>query len=201
MKRASVIAFFAASLATAACTTTSSGGEDAPRVPLSAMPVLASSSVPGVASRTTDLGVRELARDALIRGLASRIQSWGYLDGRERTFQGESRHLTMVISRSLVFRTATGAAAYVAFVRAHQTGFFGIGVGARARRSYGRQGWQFQPASCACHLANPVVVGVLDDGTRVVWLEINGPDATAPLLHRLLDPARSAPASLGSQTA
>jgi hypothetical protein len=49
----------------------------------------------------------------------------------------------------------------------------------------------FTPAPCACHLANPAFIGVLIQGNDVVWLEINGPDATPALLVRLLDPSRS----------
>lgn len=167
-----------------------------PSVAPATMRVLAPSAVPGVSSVVKVLTVRELAQDASIPGLASDIKSWGYLDGRERTFQGESRHLTFVASRALVFRDDSGAGRFVAFVRAHSAAFFGSAVGTRPLTSRGRSGWLFTPAPCACHMANPIVVGVLRAGSHVVWLEINGPDARRVLLTHLLDPAESAPATL-----
>ncbi len=33
----------------------------------------------------------------------------------------------------------------------------------------------------------PALIGVLNSGSRVIWLEINGPQATPALLVRLLD--------------
>jgi len=45
-------------------------------------------------------------------------------------------------------------------------------------------------------MSNPAVAGVLDAGSGVVWLEINGPDATPALLVSLLDPADSVSATL-----
>jgi hypothetical protein len=38
-------------------------------------------------------------------------------------------------------------------------------------------------------MANPALIGVLDAGPRVLWLEINGPAATPALLVRLLGDA------------
>jgi len=162
----------------------------------SEMRVLAPSAVPGLPSTTQVLTIGELAKDAPIHGLTGRLAAWGYVDGRERTFQGESRRLTSVISRSLVFGDPAGAAAYVAYVRAHATTYFGVATGVRPLKAQGRPGWLFSPPACACHLANPVLVGVVRDGSHVVWLDINGPKATRALLMRLLDPAESAPTSV-----
>jgi len=161
----------------------------------SEMRVLAPSAVPGLPSKTTVLTAQELGKDAPIPGLAGRISGWGYVDGRERTFQGESRRLTTVISRSLAFGGPGGAGAYVAYVRAHAAAFFGVGTGVRPLTAQGRTGWVFSPPACACHMANPVLVGVLKDGVHVVWLDINGPKATRALLVRLLAPASSVPAA------
>ena len=160
------------------------------------MHVLASSALPGVPSVTTVLTVKALAADASIPGLADRVRSWGYVDGRERVFQGESRHLTLVISRSLVFNDATGASTFVAFVHANSGAYFGGSTTRQALVAQGRAGWLFTPPACACHMANPALIGVLDAGSTVVWLEINGPDATPALLVELLDPALSVPAQL-----
>lgn len=154
--------------------------------------LLTASAVPDVPYKTSALTVAELARDAAIPGLASMFASWGYVQGEERTFQGESRHLTFVVSRSLVFRDTSGADAYVSFVHTNATAFFGIGT-VQPLVAQGRPGWQFTPAACACHLANPVLVGVVSEGPVVAWLEINGPEATRALLVTLLDPSNSAP--------
>lgn len=160
-----------------------------------AMRVLAPAAVPGLPSVTKVLTVDELAKDASVPGLASSIASWGYVDGRQRTFQGPSHHLTLVVSRSLVFKDQAGARSFVAFVQKNAAAYFGATTQVRSLVAQGRAGWIFTPPPCACHLANPALIGVLDAGSNVVWLEINGPDATPALLIRLLDPGRSVPAT------
>lgn len=178
-----------AALIVAACGTASASSSPGAH---ESIRLLTASAVPDIPYTTAVLTVAELARDADIAGLASKFASWGYVEGAERTFQGESRHLTFVVSRSLVFRDAAGADAYVSFVHSHATAFFGI-AGVQALLAQGRPGWVFTPAACACHLANPVLVGVVSEGPAVAWLEINGPEATHALLVALLDPSNSAP--------
>ena len=168
------------------------GNQHSPVISSASLPVLATSAVPGIPSATTRLTTAELAKDAAIRGLAGKIASWGYLGGRQRTFQGESHHLTLVISRALMFRDAVGAQHYAAFVHEHQAAFFGTSVQARRLPGRGLSGWLFTPPLCACHLANPALIGVLNAGSRVLWLEINGPTATPALLTRLLYSVRNA---------
>ena len=158
------------------------------------LPVLSTSAVPGVPSKTTALTADELSKDASIPDIASMLASWGYIGGVERTFQGQSRHLTFVDSRALAFEDPNGAEAYVAFVHDNASSYFGVAAVA-ALDAQGRSGWQFTPAACACHMANPVEVAVVSSGANVSWLEINGPDATPALLVRLLDPSQSVPAS------
>jgi hypothetical protein len=163
-----------------------------PVISTAALPVLATSAVPGIPSVTIRLTTADLAKDAALRGLAAKITSWCYLGGRQRTFQGESHHLTLVISRALIFRDALGAQHYAAFVREHEAAFFGASVQARRLPGRSTSGWLFTPPLCACHLANPALIGVLSAGSRVLWLEINGPTATPALLLRLLGTARGA---------
>jgi hypothetical protein len=160
------------------------------------MQVLSPSAVPGIPSVTRVLTANVLANDASIPALAANLRSWGYIDGRERTFQGESRHLMLVISRSLIFKDAVGAGDFVAFVQSNGAAYFGRTTTLRPLSAQGRSGWLFAPPPCACHLANPAFIGVLAVGSSVVWLEINGPDATPELLVGLLDPALSAPTTL-----
>jgi hypothetical protein len=52
-----------------------------------------------------------------------------------------------------------------------------------------RRGWMFVPAGCACHMAQPAVIGIVSGGPRVSYLEVNGPDATPKALHTLLERA------------
>jgi len=185
MRRLARLGVLVALLAAPGCG--QAAGQPGPAVSTAALPVLARSAVPGIPSATIRLTAAELAKDAVIAGLAAKISSWGYLAGRQRTFQGESRHLTLVVSRALLFRNAVGARRYTDFVRAHQAAFFGIAAQAKRLPGRGLSGWVFIPPLCACHLANPALIGVLNTGARVIWLEINGPAATRPLLVRLLD--------------
>jgi hypothetical protein len=163
---------------------TSRGPASSPEAAASRAPVLPADAVPGIPSTTRALTAVDLAEDASIPGLASTIASFGFVAGRERTFQGQSKHLTYVVSRSLAFASPAGARRFVSYVRSKTASFFG--VGATVRRLVGREGWLFDPPACACHLANPVLVAVLPAGSDVVWLEINGPDATRAVLGRLL---------------
>lgn len=165
------------------------GSQRGPAVSAQTLPVLAASAVPGIPSATVPLTAAELGKDATIRGLAAKITSWGYLGGRQRTFQGESHRLTLVVSRALMFRGTAGARSYAAFVRAHRSAFFGTATGARPLPGSGGSGWLFTPQLCACHMANPALIGVVNAGPRVLWLEINGPAATPALLVRLLGDA------------
>jgi hypothetical protein len=167
----------------------------APSSPVVEMQVLSSSAVPGIPFVTRVLTAGALANDASIPALAAHLRSWGFVDGRERTFQGESRHLMLVISRSLIFKDATGARGFVAFVQANYAAYFGSTTTLHQLTAQGRSGWLFAPPLCACHLANPAFIAVVEVGSSVVWLEINGPDATPALLVTLLDPALSVPAT------
>ena len=190
MKRIARLSLLLALLTASGCG--QPGTQHSPVISNAALPVLATAAVPGISSVTMRLTTTDLAKDAASRGLAAKIASWGYLSGRQRTFQGESHHLTLVISRALIFRDATGAQHYAAFVREHRSAFFGTSV--QAQRLPGRtgSGWLFIPPLCACHLANPALIGVQTAGSRVLWLEINGPTATPALLVRLLDSVRTA---------
>ena len=173
------------------CGCGSPGTSATPTPSAAAMRVLASSAVPGLTFVTIVLTAATLSKDASLPQLPSDLRSWGYLDGRERTFQGESRQLTLVISRSMIFKDAAGARDFVAFVQANYVAYFGAATTSRPLVAQGRSGWLFTPPPCACHLANPAFIGVLVAASSVVWLEINGPDATPALLVKLLDPTLS----------
>ncbi len=161
-------------------------------VAASAAPVLSTAAVPGgLAVTTRPVPVSLLEKDASVPGLGARLESDGYVGGRERTFQGESRDLSLVVSRSLLFDGPTGAADFVRLVHDDATTYFGEGTEVAPLSSSAGSGWLFRPTACACHLANPVRLGVVQDGSRVVWLSINGPLATDARLTALLSPALS----------
>jgi hypothetical protein len=134
---------------------------------------------------TKPLSARELQRDTDQRWLGARLAGWGYRGGWQRTFQGESRSLTLVVSRSLSFTRPPGAAAFVTYLHQHAGSVYPFAL-TRRLTAAGHGGWAFLPPACACHLANPLVAGVIRDGRRVSWLEINGPRASPRLLVRLL---------------
>jgi hypothetical protein len=186
------VAFAVASLLLCAACASAPGGSGATRAPAPLdLAVLSSAAVPGLAQTDRPLSAPELAKDASVPGITAQLGRDGYLGGLQRTFQGPSRHLTLVTSRGLAFSSGPGAAAFLSFVRAHADAWFGIGTQVSSVVSARRPGLVFEPASCACHLANPVLVAVVQDGPRLAWLEINGPDATRQLLLELMAPARS----------
>jgi hypothetical protein len=174
----------AIALAAAAC-----GGGAAEDVSLSgrtpAPPVLAAAAVAYLPSKAHRLTAERLAREIRRPSLADDLARWGFLAAAERSFQGESRRLNVVDSRTLEFSRPAGARAYVDFVRAHVAVYLGSYPTVRRFASAGRTGWLFRAQSCACPGATPLWLGVASAGTRVTWLEINGPDATARTLRRL----------------
>lgn len=147
--------------------------------------VLPTAAVAGLAVVTQPLTRQDVQKDSTVRDLAARLAGWGYTGGWQRTFQGESRRLTLVVSRSLLFRTSAGAAAFVAYVHQQVGNFYPFALTSRLDMP-GRSGWVIRPPLCACHMANPLVVGVAAQGRKVSWLEINGPLASTRLLTQLL---------------
>ncbi len=151
------------------------------------LPVLDRSAVPGLAVTTHAVSTHDLAADV---GGGSRferqLRSWGFSRGRERDFQGESRRLDRVVSRTLAFERASGAAAYVAYVGTHAPALYGPGSSAYPASSRGRSGYVLDAAPCACHRASPTLLGVVAHGTRVTWLEANGGGVTRAVLLALL---------------
>jgi hypothetical protein len=142
-------------------------------------PVLAGVGVPGLRHRDTALSADVLARDVgRADGLGAKLSAWGFLAGRQREFTGTTRTLTDVVSRTLDFRTEAGAAAYVAFVRAHPGTFVG-GVGTVGPLRVGaRRGFLMTALGCGCHRETPLLLAVVRAGGRVTYLLANGPRAT-----------------------
>jgi len=146
--------------------------------------VLPAGAVPRLAAVTDKLSGSDVSKDSTTPDLANRLRGWGYLSGWERTFQGESRKLTLVVSRSLMFRDRNGATAFVDFMRDHLAAFYPF-ASVEPLFATGSSGWMFEPPECACHMANPFLVAVSVRGRRVLRLEINGPLATPQALRSL----------------
>ncbi len=150
--------------------------------PSGILPASAISYLPAVTKPLTALDVQ---KNSSLHHLTGRLARWGYTGGWQRTFQGESHRLTLVVSQSLMFRTHAGAAAFAGYLAGHVAAFYPFAL-VRPLTLAGQSGWLIKPPLCACHLATPVYVGVTVAGSRVRWLEINGPIATGTLLARLL---------------
>jgi hypothetical protein len=173
MRRAAVALALCAALA--AC-----GSEAAPpaALPAAAVPYLESSAKP-----LTPAG---LAKEFGVPDLAGRLEEWGWDDGSRRYFQGQSKRLQVVDSRAMRFDSADGAAEFLRYVRERPATVLAGGTAATALSVGARRGWLVVGAPCSCHLATPVLTGVVADGATVTWLEINGPRATRRALRRLL---------------
>ncbi len=156
----------------------SSAAEPLPTLPARAVPYLASSLKP--------LTAASLVREAQSPALATDLRVWGFQAASERYFQGESRRLQVVDSRTLRFRSRSGASAFVTFARSHLGAYLGT-FPRLARLAVGsRRGFLATGQECQCHLANPSYLAVVAGGETVSWLEINGPGATKARLSKLL---------------
>lgn len=149
-------------------------------------PTLSPRAVPYLPSKLSPLTPAKLARETGTPGLRGQLGSWGFLDGAERYFQGESRQLQVVDSRVLRFKSAAGAASFVAFIRGHASVYLGSFPGMHPFTSRGRSGILASAQECTCHLANPAFLAVVARGGEVTWLEINGPGATKGRLAQLI---------------
>src|SRR5271165_1780482 len=135
------------SLALAGC------GVSASQQPARPVGLLPAAAVPWLSGATHPLSASDVAKSSTIPSLASRLRSWGYLSGWERTFQGESHRLTLVDDQSLVFRANAGAVAFVGYMRDHLAGFYPFAATEPFAGGWG-SGSMFEPPECACHMAN-----------------------------------------------
>jgi hypothetical protein len=175
MRRAAGVVAASAALAAAAC---GSSGR-----PVATLPAHA---VPGLPSTRTALSAAFLARETQTARLRAQLRTWGFIAGARRYFQGESRTLQLVDSRTLRFRHAAGATAFVGFLRTHLGSYVGSFAHTRALSAQGRSGFLAVGQECQCHLANPTYLAAVAARGTVSWLEINGPGATRGRLAALL---------------
>jgi hypothetical protein len=133
---------------------------------------------------TEPLSAADLAAD-----FGAVVSVEGFVSGTERVFQGSSRDLDRVVSRSLEFESPAAATGYVELLRAHVDDLYGVGTTAKPYEEGGRSGYLVDPAACACHRASPTLTAVLADGPRVTYLEVNGDGASRPAVEMLLSKA------------
>lgn len=178
MRRAARILALGSALTAVACgaSSTRAGGID----------TLPAHAVPGLPSTRTTLTPAFLARETQAAPLRGRLGTWGFVAGARRYFQGESRMLQLVDSRTLRFRGAAGASAFVDFLRTHLNSYVGSFAHTRRFVSRGRSGFLAIGQECQCHLANPTYLAAVSSGGTVTWLEINGPGATRSRFAALL---------------
>jgi hypothetical protein len=150
------------------------------------VPTLPASAVGYLPSTVAPLTPSFLAREAQAPALRGQLSGWGFQTGRRRYFQGESRRLQVVDSRTLRFRGGAGASAFVGFLRAHLNPYLGGFAAVHPLVSDGRSGFIATAQECQCHLANPAYLAAVARGGTVTWLEINGPGATRRTLAALL---------------
>ena len=147
--------------------------------------VLPPHAIAGLPAVTRALSATDVQKDSSVHDLTARLRRWGYRGGWQRTFQGESRRLTLVVSRSLTFAASAGAAAFLAFFGRHIDSFYPFAI-SKPLAIPGQPGWLIKSPLCACHMAQPLYAGVTRLGRQVTWLEINGPRASGRALRTLL---------------
>ncbi len=151
-----------------------------------AAPTLPADAVAYLPSRRKPLDAAFLAREAQAPALSAALVRWGYYGGEDRYFQGESRKLQLVDSRTLRFRSRSGASGYVDFMRGHLNAYLGSYPKLHRFSSLGRTGFLATGQECQCHLANPAFLAAVAGQGTVTWLEINGPGATRRTLRSLI---------------
>ena len=171
--------------AVAGCGSGSAGGSSA----IAPLPVLPASALAGLTAADSSLSAVDLTHDAPIAGFADRLSQWGYRGGTQRVFRGSKGDFTNVVSRTLEFGSAEGAAAYVQLVDDRVADFYGRGSKVAPLSEGGRSGYLIQAAPCGCHRETPVFLAVLSAGPRVTWLYGTGPGARAARLRALLPQA------------
>lgn len=162
------------------------GGAGAPSRPATPLPVLPAATLPRLTPTDTAVTALDLTHDAPIAGFAAQLESWGFERGTQRVFRGNHGPFTNVVSRTLQFGSAGGAAAYVRLVDGRVADFFGRGSKVAALSSSGRRGYLIRAAPCGCHRETPVLLAVLSEGPRVTWLYGTGPGARPAGLRALL---------------
>jgi hypothetical protein len=109
---------------------------------------LAAGALPELASSARTLDAAALSSDALQpEALASLLEEAGFEAGREREFSGKTKTFDHVVARTLRFESATGADAYLAWLRGHGKDILGRAAPAKLTPP-GESGVAFTLARC-----------------------------------------------------
>ncbi|MFL6049755.1 MAG: hypothetical protein ACJ738_08250 [Gaiellales bacterium] len=146
--------------------------------------VLPASAVPYLPSTAQVLGASSLAHQDALPAVADKLSGWGFRSAAQRTFQGQSKHLQIVVSRTVQFDSPAGARAYLDYLRANANSVYGVST-QEPQSNRGRSGVVVHPQACACHMAAATFMGLLQHGSRVSYLSLTGPKASASLLQQL----------------
>jgi hypothetical protein len=154
------------------------GAETTPQAPLP--PTLRPAALPGIGHSDRRLDLGTIAGEApQSADLARLLDQWQFVAGAQREFRGgASKDMVDVVSRTLVFRDAAGARAFVQFVRRNPSTYIGTVQVARPVADHGRQGYVLAARNCGCHRETPLILYVASSGGRVTWLMANGPKMT-----------------------
>ena len=179
--RVILLACFVAALPVASACGGGSAGSSSSDPPPAVLPA---SAVPYLPSTAQVLDASSLAHQDALPAVAGKLSGWGFQSAAQRTFQGQSKHLQIVISRTVQFDSAAGASAYLAYLRANANTVYGVST-QKPQRNRGRSGVVVHPQACACHMAAATFMGLLQDGTRVSYLSLTGPKASVSMLQQL----------------
>lgn len=179
MRRVVVVA---TALVIAGCAGTTAG--PAP-TPVATGAVLRDSPAADLVASTAPVTISTLTGETTEAGMADALASSGFLGGRQRSFQGASKDLSLVVSRTLVFRDQAGAERFLGYLHDHAAALFGLTTSSTPMSVPAGAGWAFTAPECACPGAQPTLVGVVRDGATLHWLSINGPQADTARLRSL----------------
>lgn len=141
---------------------------------------------PQLSVQNSVLTASDLADEYGSSDLLDQLQADGFQGGVKRELRGNSKTVSGVDSRVLLFDTPQGAQSFVTYMSKHSEPFFGGPAGVKPLKSGSAKGVSIRPPDCGCAGAYPVYAGIVAEGSRVLWLEVTGPRTSVDDLHQLL---------------
>jgi hypothetical protein len=154
----------------------SCGSEPQPRAPRApTIEPIPAAALPGRAAQPKELGVREVSTDAVdVDELEALLESAGFVVGTERRFSRTVGGRRMTLARILVFETARGAQAYLAWLEDHAEDVIGNARPVDGLSvPHGTIVFVHQANPC-CHGETRLVLAAWKDGDTVKTLELGG---------------------------
>ncbi len=143
-----------------------------------ALPGLPADTLPGYVFNATRLDTATLSTDALDpASLESLLTGAGFETGTERRFTARDKRLTEVVARVLLFRSADGAVAYLAWLRTHGADLLGSHTREADPPSFpGAIAFSHGPSGC-CTKDTFQYFAAWTRGPYALTLRVGGPDA------------------------